>query len=108
LAAMGHDVHIVTRSEIDQAEFYHDGVMVHRVKVGSAWYQLNRITRYQLTTTVYLLGLSTAIQRSCANSTSKRPSTPAVSQYAVLWPVVHSLPSSASCPPGCVVSTYLE
>jgi glycosyltransferase involved in cell wall biosynthesis len=92
LAAMGHDVHIVTRSEIDQAEFYHDGVMVHRVKVGSAWYQLNRITRYQLTTTVYLLGLSTAIQRKLRELNEQKafqllqfPNTPFCGLWSILF-----------------------
>jgi len=58
LAALGHDVHVVTRSEIDEAEFEHDGVKVHRVMVNNGWHQLNRITRYRFATSIYLLGFS--------------------------------------------------
>jgi len=92
LAGMGHDVHIVTRSEIDQSEFYHEGVMVHRVKVGSAWHQLNRITRYQLSTTIYLLGLSTAIQRKLRELNQQKafqilqfPNTPFCGLWSILF-----------------------
>ncbi len=34
LAGMGHDVHVLTLSEIDGAEFEHEGVRVHRVTPG--------------------------------------------------------------------------
>jgi hypothetical protein len=36
LAQMGHDIHVVTLSEIDEAQFHHDGVTVHRV-ANSKW-----------------------------------------------------------------------
>jgi glycosyl transferase family 4 len=31
LAGMGHDIHVLTLSEIDEAEFEHEGVTVHRI-----------------------------------------------------------------------------
>ncbi len=31
LAGLGHDIHVLTLSEIDDAEFEHEGVTVHRI-----------------------------------------------------------------------------
>lgn len=63
LAGKGHDVHVITVSEIDEAEFEHEGVTVHRVMVSKAWPQINRLTRYRLTTTTYQLDLSVQVYR---------------------------------------------
>jgi len=63
LADLGHEVHVITRSEIDQSSFVHKGVHIHRVKVGKAWHQLSRITRYRLATSIYLLGFSATVYR---------------------------------------------
>ena len=63
LAGMGHDVHVITVSEIDEAEFEHEGVTVHRVMVSKAWHQVNRLTRYRLTTTTFQLDLSVQVYR---------------------------------------------
>lgn len=49
LVSLGHEVHVVALSEIDQAEFNHDGIQVHRITVGKLEQQLNRLTRYRLT-----------------------------------------------------------
>ena len=59
LVEMGHDVHVITLSTVDQAEFDHEGVKVHRVPFGNLWLQMNRLTRYRLTTTMHLLAAST-------------------------------------------------
>lgn len=63
LAGLGHDVHVITVSEIDEAEFEHEGVAVHRVMVSKAWPRLNWLTRYRLTTTTYQLDLSVQVYR---------------------------------------------
>jgi glycosyltransferase involved in cell wall biosynthesis len=73
LAARGHDIHVVTLSTIDQAEFEHSGVMVHRVPFGKAWLQLNRLTRYRLTTTMHLLGASAGVYRKLKTLNSEKP-----------------------------------
>jgi len=51
LASMGHDVHVITLSSIDEDEFAENGVCIHRVKVKSVslWYQ--RLTRRRLNRT---------------------------------------------------------
>ena len=55
LADLGHDVHVVTLSHEDEAEFEHDGVMVHRLTLKRGWQTLNRLTRYTLPTTLHWL-----------------------------------------------------
>jgi len=60
LAGMGHDIHVLTLSEIDEAEFEHDGVTVHRITSRS---QTNRLTRYRLATTPLFLELSVKVYR---------------------------------------------
>jgi glycosyltransferase involved in cell wall biosynthesis len=44
LVPLGHEVHVITLSELDQAEFEHDGVQVHRVVMGKFGHRLNRVT----------------------------------------------------------------
>jgi glycosyltransferase involved in cell wall biosynthesis len=63
LAELGHDVHVVTLSLKDEAEFDHAGVNVHRVMLKPAWHMLNRATRYSLTTTLHWLNFSTQTYR---------------------------------------------
>ena len=48
LVWMGHVVHVITLSTIDQAEFTHDGIQVHRIRSGRARQWLNRLSRYRL------------------------------------------------------------
>ena len=59
LAALGHDVHVVTLSHKDEEQFNHDGVVVHRVMLKPVWHTFNRVTRYSLTTTLHWLNFST-------------------------------------------------
>src|SRR5882762_11238857 len=73
LARIGHDVHVITLSSTDEAEFEHDGVTVHRVSHGRAWLQVNRFTRYRLTTAMHLLGLSTEIYRVLKRLHAEKP-----------------------------------
>lgn len=73
LAALGHDVHVVTRSEIDEAEFEHEGVKVHRVMVHKRWHQLNRLTRYRFATSIYLLGFSARVYGKLRELGSRKP-----------------------------------
>ena len=73
LAGLGHDVHVVTLSAIDQAEFEHEGVKVHRVAFGKMWHALNRLTRYRLATTYYALGLSAKAYRKLKQLDARQP-----------------------------------
>src|ERR1041385_5654477 len=63
LARMGHDVHVLTLSTIDESKFRHEGVTVHRVAFCRGWLQLNRLTRYKLSDTMHLLALSAGVCR---------------------------------------------
>jgi glycosyltransferase involved in cell wall biosynthesis len=73
LASMGHDVHVITLSTSDQTDFDHDGVRVHRVPFGKKWLEVNRLTRYRLTTTMHLLALSSEVSRKLKQLHSERP-----------------------------------
>src|SRR3982751_3831626 len=63
LAQRGHDVHVVTLSLTDEAEFEHEGVMVHRVMLKRGWQVFNRATRYSFSTTLHWLNFSAQIYR---------------------------------------------
>lgn len=73
LAKQGHEVHVVTLSEIDEAEFEHEGVTVHRVMSGTIWRLINRLTRYRLATTIYLLDFSWQLHRKLRQISTPRP-----------------------------------
>jgi glycosyltransferase involved in cell wall biosynthesis len=73
LADLGHDVHVITRSEIDESSFNHEGVMVHRVVVGKWWHQLSRVTRYRLATSIYLLGFSATVYQKLKHLSAEKP-----------------------------------
>jgi glycosyltransferase involved in cell wall biosynthesis len=63
LATQGHDIHVVTLSQKDEAEFIHDGVMVHRVMSRPSWHTVNRITRYSFPITLHWLNFSVQAYR---------------------------------------------
>jgi len=63
LARMGHDIHVLTLSEIDEAEFDHEGVTVHRITSSKWWTQLDRLSRHRLATTPQFLDLSFKVYR---------------------------------------------
>ena len=73
LADLGHDVHVVTLSQEDEAEFEHDGVMVHRLTLKRGWQTLNRLTRYSLPTTLHWLNFSTQVFRKLKQLHRKEP-----------------------------------
>ena len=75
LAGMGHDIHVLTLSEIDEAVFDHEGVTVHRITNSKWWTQLDRLTRYRLgTAPLFLdLDLSVKIYRKLKLLNSQRP-----------------------------------
>ena len=73
LAVRGNDTHVVTLSDIDEAEFEHEGVMVHRVMLKSNWQLLNRLTRYRLPNTVHWLNLSTQVYRKLKQLNRQNP-----------------------------------
>ncbi len=73
LAGAGHDVHVVTLSEIDGAEFEHDGVRVHRVMHGPAVARFNRATRHMLGVTARQVELSFKVFRTLRRLHAERP-----------------------------------
>lgn len=73
LADLGHDVHVVTLSQQDEAAFERDGVMVHRVTLKRGWQTLNRLTRYSLPTTLHWLNFSTEVFRKLKQLHRKKP-----------------------------------
>jgi glycosyltransferase involved in cell wall biosynthesis len=73
LADVGHDVHVVTLSQIDAAEFDHKGVMVHRVLLKDGWDVLSRATRYRLPTTLHWLNLSAQVYRKLKQLKRDKP-----------------------------------
>jgi glycosyltransferase involved in cell wall biosynthesis len=73
LARMGHDVHVLTLSEIDRAEFEHEGVTVHRIKISRAWQPLNQVTRYRLAATTRFLDFSVQVYRKLRQLNAEQP-----------------------------------
>lgn len=73
LAELGHDVHVVTLSLKDDAEFDHEGVAVHRVMLKPAWHVFNRLTRYSLTTTLHWLNFSAQAYRKLKQLHRREP-----------------------------------
>lgn len=51
LASLGHEVHVITLSDIDQTEFEDQGVQVHRVSFGKLHKRLNRLTQNRFSST---------------------------------------------------------
>ena len=73
LADLGHDIHVITLSLQDEAEFEHEGVMVHRLMLKRAWQTLNRFTRYSLPTTLHWLNFSAQVFRKLKLLHRKKP-----------------------------------
>jgi glycosyltransferase involved in cell wall biosynthesis len=73
LANLQHDVHVVTYSQKDEAEFEYEGVMVHRVRPKKVWSVINRVTRYSFPTTLHWLSISTQIYRKLKQLHLKQP-----------------------------------
>jgi glycosyltransferase involved in cell wall biosynthesis len=73
LARVGHDIHVLTLSEIDTAEFEHDGVKVHRIPNSDGWSHLDRLTRHHLPSTVQLLDFSAQVYRKLKWLNAQQP-----------------------------------
>ncbi|MET0645964.1 MAG: glycosyltransferase family 4 protein [Pyrinomonadaceae bacterium] len=73
LAGLGHDVHVVTLSEIDDAEFEHEGVKIHRVRGGRLLARFNGLTRHRLGVTARFLGLSFKVHRELRRLHAREP-----------------------------------
>jgi glycosyltransferase involved in cell wall biosynthesis len=57
LSSLGHEVHVITLSNLDQAEFDQQGLRIHRVaNPRGRW--LRRLTRRRLSDTLFWLGFS--------------------------------------------------
>ena len=63
LVGMGHDVHVVTLSEVDASSFVRDGVHVHRVMVAPLSTLYKRLTRWRFIQTGKWLKVSHALYR---------------------------------------------
>jgi glycosyltransferase involved in cell wall biosynthesis len=73
LAGMGHDVHVLTLSDIDNAEFEHAGVAIHRITSSKWCSQLDRLTRNRLPGAVPLLDLSVNVYHKLKWLNAKQP-----------------------------------
>ena len=73
LANRGHDIHVVTLSQKDEAEFFREGVMIHRVMPKPLWHTVNRITRYTFPTTLHWLNFSTQAYRKLKQLHRQKP-----------------------------------
>lgn len=73
LAGRGHDVHVVTLSDIDDAEFEHEGVRVHRVRGGRLLARFNGLTRHRLGVTARHLDLSFKVHRALRRLHAQQP-----------------------------------
>lgn len=58
LVSRGHEVHVITFSEIDSAEFEYDGIHVYRITRDITGDWLNRLTRNKVRSTIACLFLS--------------------------------------------------
>lgn len=73
LARLGHDVHVVTLSEIDGAEFEHEGVRVHRVRAGRLRETFDLLTLRRLPTAARFLDLSVNVYRELRRLHAREP-----------------------------------
>ena len=73
LAGMGHDIHVLTLSKIDDAEFEHEGVTVHRMTSSKWWSRIDRLTPYRLPSTILFLDLSVKVHRKLKSLNSQKP-----------------------------------
>lgn len=73
LAEMGHDIHILTLSEIDESEFDHEGVKVHRLTTSKWWIRFDRSSGFRLPTTIRFLDLSVKINRLLKRINAQHP-----------------------------------
>ena len=73
LVSLGHEVHVVTFSEIDQAEFEHDGIQVHRVTVGKLPRLLNLLSLYRISSTTRWLVFTVQAYRKLNKLNKQQP-----------------------------------
>ena len=73
LAEHGHEIHVITLSQKDEAEFDCDGVMVHRVMLSPSWNTFNRLSRYSFPTTLHWLNFSAQAYRKLKQLHRRKP-----------------------------------
>ncbi|MBW4608497.1 MAG: glycosyltransferase family 4 protein [Hassallia sp. WJT32-NPBG1] len=75
LVSLGHEVHIFTLSEIDQAEFIHQGVQVHRIRpvTGRVNRWLNKLTQHRIANTIDCLNFSFQAYRKLIQFHQQQP-----------------------------------
>jgi glycosyltransferase involved in cell wall biosynthesis len=60
----GHQVHVVTLSDIDQSTFDHDGVLVHRLMIGKLSHWMNYLTQNRIQLTCKWLDFSIQVYQT--------------------------------------------
>jgi len=73
LAALGHDVHVLTLSNIDKKEFNYEGVKVYRIQTGRPRRWLSRLSRHRLSGTAQWLDFSFQAYRRVAKLHKQKP-----------------------------------
>ncbi|MDZ8055553.1 MAG: glycosyltransferase family 4 protein [Aulosira sp. ZfuVER01] len=73
LVSLGHEVHIVVLSEIDQAEFEHEGIQIHRLTLGKIQRRLYKLTRYRIPQTSKCLDFSFQVYRKLLQLHKQQP-----------------------------------
>lgn len=73
LAEQGHDVHVLTRSEIDESQFAHEGVTVHRIKSSKWWSRLDRLSHHPLPSAIGSLDFSAKVYRKLKRLHAQQP-----------------------------------
>ncbi|WP_414566586.1 MULTISPECIES: glycosyltransferase family 4 protein [unclassified Anabaena] len=73
LVSLGHEVHIVVLSEIDQSEYEHEGIYIHRLTSGKIQQRLNQVTRYRIPQTTQCLAFSFQVYRKLLELHKQQP-----------------------------------
>lgn len=73
LADLGHDVHVVTLSDLDTPEFPREGVTVHRVRSGRLCAGLSRLARSPLPSALLFLDFSVQVYRKLKWLDARQP-----------------------------------
>ncbi|MCG6137611.1 MAG: glycosyltransferase family 4 protein [Nostoc sp. LLA-1] len=73
LVSLGHEVHIVVLSEIDQGEYEYEGIHIHRLTSGKIQQRLNKVTRYRIPQTAECLAFSFQVYRKLLELHKQQP-----------------------------------
>ncbi|GAB1545554.1 hypothetical protein NUACC21_82300 [Scytonema sp. NUACC21] len=73
LVSLGHEVHVITLSDNNQAEFDCEGVQIHRIVVGKLHKRLNKLSRSRISTTARWLDFSLQAYRKLKQLNTQKP-----------------------------------